>query len=105
MNRAGHDYAKWSDEELRRAESVARQFLEDNGPQIHDSFQAKVEQLQQLAGALHYQHMDLDQRLECFARISEISRSLSEDAEAFFKLASEPLVARMLSKVSHKPGK
>jgi len=105
MNLTGHDYAGWSDEELRRAESVAHRFLEDNGPQIHESFQAKVEQLQQLAKALRYRRMNLDERLECFAQITEIAKSLSEDAEAFFKLASEPLVARMLSKVGQKPEK
>jgi len=105
MNLTGHDYANWSDEELRRAESVAHRFLEDNGPQIHESFQAKVQQLQQLAQALRYQPMKLDERLECFARITEIARSLSEDAEGLFKLASEPLVARMLAKIGQKPEK
>jgi len=105
MNLTGHDYANWSDEELRRAESVAHRFLEDNGPQIHESFQAKVQQLQQLAQALRYQRMKLDERLECFARITEIARSLSEDAEGLFKLASEPLVARMLAKIGQKPEK
>jgi len=105
MNRTGHDYANWSDEELRRAESVARRFLEDNGSQIHQSFQAKVEQLQQLARELHHQRLNLDERLECFARITEIAKSLADDAEGFFKLASEPLVARMLSKISQKPEK
>jgi len=90
MNLTGNDYANWSDGELRRAESVAHRFLEDNGPQIHESFQAKVQQLQQLAQALYYQPMNLDERLECFARI---------------KLASEPLVARMLSKIGQKPEK
>ena len=105
MKLTGNDYANWSDEELRRAESVAHKFLADNGPQIHESFQAKVRQLQQLAHALHHQRLNLDERLECFARITEIARSLSEDAEGLFKLASEPLVARMLAKVGPKPEK
>jgi hypothetical protein len=95
----GHDYAKWSEPELRRAESVADTFLQENSEQIHESLEAKVSTLDDLVKGLRQRRMTFDQRLDCFARIAEVSRALQDDAEGFFGLASEPVVARLLAEV------
>ena len=103
MNPAqGNDYTKWSLDELRKAESVAQKFLMDNGPQIWENFCRKMEALDVLVTCLKNKNTTLDQRLDCFARIAEISQAMKEDAEGFFELASEPVVARILSNVRSK---
>ena len=98
-----NDYAKWSEQELRRAESAAGRFLRQNEEQIRENFEAKVRTLDELVESLTERDMSLDQRLDCFARIAEVSRALQQDAEGFFSLASEPVVARLLAKVESKP--
>ena len=103
MNPAqGNDYTKWSLDELRKAESVAQKFLTDNGPQIWGNFCRKMEALDVLVTCLKNKNITLDQRLDCFARIAEISQDMKDDAEVFFELASEPVVARILSNVRSK---
>jgi hypothetical protein len=103
MNPAqGNDYTKWSLDELRKAESVAQKFLTDNGPQIWENFCRKLEALDVLVTCLKNKNITLDQRLDCFARIAEISQAMKDDAEGFFELASEPVVARILSNVRSK---
>jgi hypothetical protein len=97
------NYAKWSDEQLRRAESVAGRFLAENGVRISESFRTKIEALDQLVKSLRNRRMPVEERLDCFARIAEISRALGADAESFFGLASEPVVARILANVAQKP--
>ena len=96
------NYDDWSGLELRRAESVAGAFLEENRDPIRESFQLKVHELDDLVKSL-CSPLPLDERLNCFAHIAEIARSLEEDAKGFFCLASEPLVARILSDVAGKP--
>jgi hypothetical protein len=47
-----------------------------------------------------------DDRLEYLARISEIARLIQSDADGFFELASNPVVARILTSVPQKkPGR
>jgi hypothetical protein len=41
----------------------------------------------------------LDDRLDCFARIAEIAQLLKDDAEGFFDLASQPIVAQIVNTV------
>lgn len=103
MSAQGNDYAKWSEPELRRAESVAERFLSDNVDTIGESLRVKVDQLDSLVSKLHHPDLSLDERLHIFARIEEISRTLQQDAQGFFRMASEPLVARILSQVETKP--
>ena len=103
MGLQGNDYEKWSEQDLRRAESVANRFLQQNEEQIRETFEAKVKTLRELLASLRERRMTLDQRLDCFARIAEASRALEQDAEGFFNLASGPVVARLLAKVESKP--
>lgn len=87
---------RWYKEELRKAEVAATQFLEQNAPQISETMRTKARYLDGLIQVLSHQQTTLDQRLDCFARIAEISQLLKEDADGFFELASQPVVARIL---------
>ena len=93
-----NDYSKWSEEELRRAESEADRFLNENEWQICENLEAKLALLERLVTSLRGQPRTLDERLDCFARIAEAAGALEEDAKGFFSLASEPVVARLLAK-------
>jgi hypothetical protein len=94
-----HNYSKWSKEELRKAETTAKRFLEDNGDQISETLKAKVKYLSLLINRLATRKCSLDDRLDCFARIAEISQLLKDDAEGFFELASQPVVAQIINTV------
>ena len=98
MGRHQNDYSEWSEEELRRAEWEADRFLNENEAQIRENLEAKLALLDGLVKRLGGQQMSLDERLDCFARIAEVSGALEEDAKGFFSLASEPVVARLLAK-------
>lgn len=103
MSAQGNDYAKWSEPELRRAESVAERFLRDNLDTIAQSLSSKVDLLDALVNRLHHPNLSLDERLHIFARIEEISGTLQQDAQGFFHMASGPVVARILTQVELKP--
>jgi len=96
------NYGKWSKEELRKAETTAKHFLEDNSSQISTTLRTKVKYLDVLVNRLAHRKSSLDERLDCFARIAEISQLLKDDAEGFFELASQPVVAQILNTVKTK---
>jgi hypothetical protein len=96
------NYGNWSSEELRRAESTAGKFLQDHGSQISETFRAKMKCLEILVDRLNVQKTTLDERLDCFAQIAEISQMLKDQAEGFFELGSQPVVARVLANVRRK---
>lgn len=97
-----NQFARWSNEELQKAEATASRFLEDNGAPIADTLQAKVRFIEILIERISSKQTTLDQRLDCFARISEICDLLKEDVDGFFQLASRPMVARILTTVRSK---
>lgn len=100
----GHD-RKWNSEDLRNAEVAASQFLRDNCAQIADTMRAKARFLETLVRRLSLEATEFDDRLEYLARISEIARLIQADADGFFQLASNPLVARILTTVpQEEPG-
>jgi hypothetical protein len=92
-------YGKWTREELLGAEDTARQFLQENAGQIADTMRAKAKYLETLIQRVAHPKTGFDDRLEYFARISEIAALIQEDADGFFKLASQPVVARILKGV------
>ena len=92
---------RWSHEELRAAEATACQFLEDNSTDIADTLRAKVKFLEILIERLERKATHFEDRLEYFARVSEIARLIEDDANGFFELASQPVVARILATVPH----
>jgi hypothetical protein len=92
-------YGKWTREELLGAESTAREFLQENGGAIADTMRAKAKYLETLIQRVAHPKTTFDDRLEYFARISEIAALIQQDADGFFQLASQPVVARILKSV------
>ena len=95
-------YGRWSGEELSKAESTARNFLEENSTQIADTMRAKLRFLDALIQRLSLKTTSFEDRLEYLARVSEIARLIEADADGFFELASQPVVARILGTVPPK---
>ena len=95
-------YGKWSRQELRNAESTASRFLEDNSAQIADTMRAKAKFLETLIQRVSLKKTSFEDRLDYLARISEIAKLIQEDADGFFELASQPVVARILGTVPRK---
>lgn len=93
------NYGKWTREELRKAETTASHFLQENSGQIADTMRAKAKYLETLIHRISMQKTSFNDRLEHLARISEIARLIQEDADGFFQLASQPMVARILGTV------
>jgi hypothetical protein len=96
-------YGKWTKEELIGAETTARQFLEENSTQIADTMRAKAKFLEALIQRVAMPKTSFEDRLEYLARISEVAQLVQQDADGFFELASQPVVARILGSVK-KPG-
>jgi len=92
-------YGKWSNEELLGAEATARQFLEENSAQIAETMRAKARFLETLIQRVSMPKTSFEDRLEYFARISEVAELVQQDANGFFELASQPVVARILGTV------
>ena len=95
-------YGKWSREELRNAETTASRFLEENSGQIAETMRTKARFLETLIQRFSNPQAEFQERLEYFARISEIARLIEADANGFFELASQPMVARILGTVPRK---
>jgi hypothetical protein len=93
-------YGRWNRDELRHAEATARQFLEENRAQIAEVMRAKTRLIQSLLDRVASDNSDFQERLELFARISEVARLMEEDANGFFELASQPVVAQILNTAS-----
>jgi hypothetical protein len=85
--------------ELEAAESTATRFLDEHREQIADTLRAKSKFIETLVQRIAHRKTSYQERLECFARISEIARLIEEDADGFFQLASRPVVARILAEV------
>jgi hypothetical protein len=95
-------YSKWTKDQLRQAEATASQFLDENSHEIANTMRAKAKFLETLFQRISNKETTFDQRLEYFARVSEISRMIQDDADGFFELASQPTVARIVSTVPRK---
>ena len=92
------NYSEWSGAELARAEATASRFLDEKHKDIARVLETQCAVLEHFVSALRGQGLTLEQRLDYFARISEISQGIRDCAEGFFELGSQPLVARMLAK-------
>ena len=93
------NYGKWTGEELRKAESTASQFLEEHSAAIADTMRSKAKFLENLIERISRPATRFEDRLEYLARISEIAKLIETDADGFFELASQPIVARILATV------
>lgn len=95
-------FGKWSREELHNAEVTASRFLADNSGPIADAMRTKARFLEALIQRFSNPNAEFAERLEYFARISEIARLIEADANGFFELASQPVVAKILGTVPRK---
>jgi len=95
-------HRQWSPEELRGAEVTASAFLAENGSQIAETLRAKAKFLELLIQRVSQPKTSLPDRLDCFARISEIAKLIEDDADGFFDLASRPVFARIVSSVPRR---
>jgi hypothetical protein len=95
-------YSKWTKAELREAEATASQFLEENSSEIANTMRAKAKFLEILFQRISSKDTGFDERLEYFARVSEIAHLIQDDADGFFELASQPTVARIVGTVPKK---
>jgi hypothetical protein len=93
------NYGKWTRDELRKAEATASQFLEEHSSAIADTMRSKAKFLENLIERISHPGTKFEDRLEYLARISEIAQLIQTDAEGFFELASQPVVARILATV------
>ncbi len=93
------NYGDWDGEELRKAEATASQFLAEKGSEIGDTLRAKARFLEQLIQRIASPKTSFEDRLEYLARISEIAQLIEEEADGFFHLASQPMVARILGTI------
>lgn len=94
------DHFRCNPEELRRAQATATQFLNENAQGIAQIMRAKLTFLEQLLKRMAQPESTLEERLDSFARIGETARLLDEEATAFFDLASQPLLERLLRRTS-----
>jgi hypothetical protein len=93
---------KWTRQEMLSAEATARTFLAENSGQIADTMRTKAKFLERLIQRVSQPTTSFEDRLEYFARISEIAALIQSDADGFFTLASQPVVARILATVPRK---
>jgi len=94
---ASFDFSRWTGLELQRAETTATQFLAEKQQDISRAFTSQCAVLDMLVGMLRKDDMTLEEKLDCFARIAEVSEGIQDCARGFFELGSQPLVARVLA--------
>jgi hypothetical protein len=92
-------FGRWTKTELRQAEATASRFLHDNSTQIAEAMHAKMGFLEELIRRLSGKEISFEQRLDYLARASEIARLIQADADGFFHLASQPMIARLVGSV------
>ena len=102
MSNNQRHYNQWTKDQLRQAEATASQFLQENSQEIANTMRAKAKFLETLFQRLSDKNTGFDERLEYFARVSEIARLIQDDADGFFELASQPTVARIVGSVRRK---
>jgi hypothetical protein len=94
---SSNDYTQWTTDELKRAEATAARFLAEHNLEIYETFRTQWRVLGALIENLKAPNLLMDDRVNCFAQISEIARAMEENAEGFFDLSSQPAIARLLA--------
>jgi hypothetical protein len=90
------DYERWSPQELRKAEQVAMEFLQENVPGIADTFDQRIALLRRLVGMLRSDEASFEDRMLYLSLLDEIATSISESAREFFNIGSGPRVAKLI---------
>jgi hypothetical protein len=92
-----NEYSGWTGAELGNAQSTADRFLSRNHLAICQCFSRQGVLLERLFDRLKRKDLTLEERLDCFARIAEVSSSMLDSANGFFDLGSQPVIARVLA--------
>lgn len=90
------DFAKWSPQELQKAELAAVDFLNDNVLDIAGTFEKRLAIIKRIVGLLKEEGVAFEQRMIYLSMIEELSAGLSHSAHEFFEIGCLPSVANLL---------
>ena len=90
------DFAKWSPQELQKAELAAVDFLNDNVHDIAGTFEKRLAIIKRIVGLLKSEGVGFEQRMMYLTMIEELSSGLGQSAREFFEIGCLPSVANML---------
>jgi hypothetical protein len=90
------DFERWSPQELRQAERVAMEFLQENVAGIADTFDQRIGLLRRLTGMMRSEDSTFEDRMLYLSLLDEIATSISESARDFFNIGSGPRVAKLI---------
>lgn len=89
------DFSSWSANELKKAESAARDFLTSNIGEIAKTFEKRISLLGHVTLRLKSSDIEFEERMLCLSMIEEISQGLGVSAKQFFDIGCHPSVANM----------
>ena len=89
------DFAKWSPQELQKAELAAVDFLNDNVLDIAGTFERRLAIIKRVVGLLKSEGVGFEQRMMYLTMIEELSAGLGHSAREFFEIGCQPSVANM----------
>jgi len=89
------DFAKWSSDEIHKAELAAADFLDENVGEIADTFEKRLTIIRRIV-ALLKTDITFNQRMNYLAMIEELSTGLGQSAREFFDIGCGPSVAGLL---------
>jgi len=90
------DFAKWSPQELQKAELAAVDFLNDNVHDIAGTFEKRLAIIKRIVGLLKAEGVGFEQRMMYLTMIEELSAGLGQSAREFFEIGCLPSVANLL---------
>jgi len=90
------DFAKWSPQELQKAELAAVDFLNDNVLDIAGTFEKRLAIIKRIVGLLKSEGVGFEQRMMYLTMIEELSAGLGQSAREFFEIGCLPSVANLL---------
>jgi len=90
------DFGKWSAEELKKAETAAVEFVNQNSTGIAQTFEKRLLILAKVVARLKAPGISFDERMLCLSVVEELSKGLSESARGFFEIGYVPSVAKLM---------
>lgn len=90
------DFTSWSANELKKAESAARDFLTSNIGEIANSFEKRLRLLGHVTLRMRATDIEFEERMICLSMIEELSQGLGQSAKEFFDIGCHPSVASLM---------
>jgi hypothetical protein len=91
--------------ELYAAEVKAKAFLQEHSEEVAETMRTKAKVLTSAIECLALPDLPFDERMDMFAKVSELAEMIQSDAHGFFDLAVGPSVARIVRTVPPMPKK